>query len=101
MRLKGTTIVGLIIMLASVIMGVFLFSFSFRNKNADAPVLVLYGANEGRFPDTSFRVALKSAGIDHVVLSKNLKKSEEIGEEMSLPQGYRSKNVIILAQGKK
>lgn len=100
MRLKGTTIVGLIIMLASVIMGVFLFSFSFRNKNADAPVLVLYGANEGRFPDTSFRVALKSAGIDHVVLSKNLKKSEEIGEEMSLPQGYRSKNVIILAQGK-
>lgn len=100
MKLKRFTLIGIIILILSLVLQAGLLISSSLGASKDSPVLVMYGFDENLFPHTSFGNAVRAAGFDYVVLNKNLSKSLEIEEEVSLPQGYRSREVVYFVQGK-
>lgn len=99
MKLKGVTLLGIILMVLALLLQIGLYGFSYTGYEKDAPVLVMYGTEDSKFPNTIFRMAMGRAGFQTLILDKDLEKSLSIGEEISLPRGYRSQSIVILAQG--
>lgn len=99
MRIKRLTLIGIAFLILSLIMQIGLFVSSRIGAPKDSPVVVMYGFDEQLFPYTSFGNAVRSSGFDYVILNKNLSKSLAIEEEISLPKGYRSREIVYLVQG--
>lgn len=99
MRLKRFTLIGIVILIISLLIQLGLFVSSKTGVSKDSPVLVMYGFDEEFFPHTSFGNAVHKAGFDYILLSKDLKKSFDIEEEISLPKGYRSRNIVYMVNG--
>ena len=100
MRFKGVTLFGIILMVLSIAMQIGLFAFTYSGTKDDSPVLVMYVDDDGKIPHSIFRMAMGRAGFNVVTVHKDLSTANEVGEEMSLPKGYRSQQTVILAQGK-
>ena len=100
MRFKGVTLFGIILMVLSIAMQIGLFAFTYSGTKDDSPVLVMYLDDDGKIPQSIFRMAMGRAGFNVVTVHKDLSTANEVGEEMSLPKGYRSQQTVILAQGK-
>lgn len=99
MRLKRFAVIGIAILIISFLIQMGLLISSHTGVSDDSPVLVMYGFDEDRFPHTSFGNAVHSAGFDYVIQNKNLVKSLEIEEEISMPKGYRSRDIVFLVTG--
>ena len=99
MKLKGVTLLGIILMILALLMQIGLYGYSYTGYEKDSPVLVMYGTEDSKFPNTIFRMAMGRAGFQTLILDKDLEKALSIEEEISLPQGYRSQSIVILAQG--
>lgn len=99
MRVKKVTLVGIVILVLSLVMQIGLFVSSRIGVREDSPVLVMYGFDDKLFPHTSFGNSVRAAGFDYVILNKNLSKSLEIEEDISLPRGYRSRDIVYLTYG--
>lgn len=99
MKLRGVTLLGIILMIFALLLQIGLLGFSYTGYEKVSPVLVMYGTSESRFPATMFRMAMGRAGFQTLILNKDLVKAQSIGEEISLPRGYRSQSIVILSQG--
>lgn len=99
MKIRGVTLLGIILMILALIAQIGLFGYSYSGYEKDSPVLVMYGNSDSRFTATMFRMAMGRAGFQTLILDKDLVKAQTIGEEISLPRGYRSQSIVILAQG--
>lgn len=99
MKLRGVTLLGIILMILALIAQIGLFGYSYTGYEKDSPVLVMYGNSDSKFTATMFRMAMGRAGFQTLILNKDLVKAQSIGEQISLPRGYRSQSIVILAQG--
>ncbi|MCR5618191.1 MAG: hypothetical protein K6F83_07885 [Clostridiales bacterium] len=99
MKFRGVTLLGIILMVFALLIQLGLYGYSYTGYEDDSPVLVMYGLSGGHFTNTTFRMAMGRAGFQTLVLNKDLVKAQSIGEEISLPRGYRSQSIVILAQG--
>lgn len=99
MRLKPFTKIGIIVLVLSILIQAGLFIASKTGVSDDSPVLVMYGFNEEFFPHTSFGKAVHSADFDYAIVDRNLSKVLEVGDEISVPAEYKTRNVVVFVNG--